>query len=470
MEFINYALKQFIIFNCFYYLILIKSGRKYNLNSEIFIIITSILYSLLRLNVNKFIMIIIVLTILIFNIYKKINREIIFSSILSLILVYVFHIIPAFLYSVIQYKIFHIESIYFLGFRTIELSMIFLVYKFSHIKKFQNKLNIVKSKFDIKEYLFIIFYLLSLFLIFSSNYMLFYNTERFFEELAYTSLLLMIFLSLFLYFFIRREIVLRYKETVMISQLESKDEEINHLKEEISKLIQLTKISHETNHQIDILKEKFTGSKENLKELSKLSKKYRDNIVKISSKGLLQSTNVDEIDDVLLYMKKICDKKNIEFSIKVLGSINYMIEHEINIDTLKTMISDHVKNAIISIENSNNTFRSILLIIGEINDNYGLSVHDSGIEFETKTLASLGLKAITTHKNAGGTGMGMLTTFDRVKTLNGSIEIFENDKKELCYTKSFSVIFDNLNEYRIKTYREKIIKNKSKNNYIKFIK
>ena len=121
-------------------------------------------------------------------------------------------------------------------------------------------------------------------------------------------------------------------------------------------------------------------------------------------------------------------------------------------EDLETLLADHIKNAIIAINHTDNVNRSILVRLGEIDGIYSVYIYDSGIEFEKETLENLGKKPSTTHKDEGGTGMGFMNTFDTLRKCNASLVIEEFGKPDKDnYTKSIMIKFDNKNEFKIKT-------------------
>jgi len=138
--------------------------------------------------------------------------------------------------------------------------------------------------------------------------------------------------------------------------------------------------------------------------------------------------------------------------LEINGDINKIIKEFIPQNKLETLLGDHIKDAIIAINSSEETNKEILLEIGK-NE---ISIHDTGIEFEIDTLLKLGLEQITTHKATGGSGIGFMTTFETLKECKASLEIEEI--KDSKYTKAVKVVFDGLNEYRIKSYREEEIR------------
>ena len=156
------------------------------------------------------------------------------------------------------------------------------------------------------------------------------------------------------------------------------------------------------------------------------------------------------------YMQSECKKNNIEFKLQINGNIHHMINQIIPKDKLVTLIGDHLRDAIIAINSSNNSFKSIIAILGKADEFYEFCVFDTGIEFELETLLALGTKPITTHKDTGGTGYGFMTTFETLRETKGSLVIEEKHKmSENNYTKAVRIIFDGKAQYRISSYRMK---------------
>ena len=59
------------------------------------------------------------------------------------------------------------------------------------------------------------------------------------------------------------------------------------------------------------------------------------------------------------YMQSECKSKNIQFNLQINGNIYHMINNKIAQNKLVTMIGDHLRDAIIAIEFSENSFKSI---------------------------------------------------------------------------------------------------------------
>lgn len=197
-----------------------------------------------------------------------------------------------------------------------------------------------------------------------------------------------------------------------------------------------------------------------LKETEELSKNFakESNVVKNN----LPLTNVPGVDNMFKYMQEEAIKNNINFDLKINGSINNLLENIIPKDKFETLLGDHLKDAIIAINSSNSSYKSILTTLGIVENCYELSIYDTGIEFEINTLLKLGKEQVTTHKDTGGSGIGFVTTFETLKTTKASLIIEEYNPKTTNYTKSVNIRFDGKGEYRIYSYRAEDIKNKSK--------
>lgn len=132
-----------------------------------------------------------------------------------------------------------------------------------------------------------------------------------------------------------------------------------------------------------------------------------------------------------------------------------MVNNFVSKEDLEILLADHIKNAIIAINYSNNVNKSILIRLGIIDGIYSLYIYDSGIEFEIDTLKNLGKKPSTTHADSGGTGMGFMNTFDTLNKYKASMIIEEYGKPSKDnYTKAIMIKFDKKNEFKICSYRD----------------
>jgi signal transduction histidine kinase len=283
-------------------------------------------------------------------------------------------------------------------------------------------------------------------------------------------------------YWIKKSITKYYKEkmkerTVEIQQeqIKQQDEKIKNLQTELADVLQ---INHKYSHRISAMEKAVTklGTKlqaneefaeecgDILSSIKKLSKEYKEEVASVIKETKLLKTNIFSIDNLLEYMKQESEKDKIDFKLNLDFDINEILKTKIPQSKLETMLADHIRDAIIAINCSENKERKIKVVLGKEDNNYQIKFYDTGIEFEIETLSKLGLKRTTTHKSTGGSGIGFMTTFETLKQCKASLIIEEYS--DLEYTKVVIIKFDNKNEYRIHSYRAEEIKNKIKDNRI----
>lgn len=294
--------------------------------------------------------------------------------------------------------------------------------------------------------------------------------------------------SICMFIWIKQKITKYYKQKLKEKTIEELENEIKEKDKEIKNILEenqrIATINHKYSNRIKAL-EGFSNkvmSKpeivENMKvefgdeflnfekQVQKLSKEYTMEMEK-NIENKIPKTGIFGIDNILEYMNQEATKSNIKFNVKINGNVNYMIENIVEQSKLETMLGDHIKDAIIAINSSNNTNKNILLILGIIDEHYEVCIYDTGIEFEISTLLKLGLEQITTHKATGGSGIGFMTTFETLKNTKASLIIEEkHPMNKTDYTKAVRIKFDGKNEYRIYTYRAEEIKKENKNGRI----
>lgn len=291
-----------------------------------------------------------------------------------------------------------------------------------------------------------------------------------------------IILGFIMFIMIQKTLILYYKQKLLKETLEEDKEEIANKDKKIQELsdekFKISKLNHEFyNRQKSLelaVKEFVSNSKSEasdeigiMDKIQSLSKEYSGKVEEIKTADRLYTTNIPEIDDMFKYMQSECKNNNIDFNLQINGNIFYMINNLIDKSRLVTLIGDHIRDAIIAINHSDNKNRSIIAILGMKDKYYEFSVYDTGIEFEIDTLLKLGIEPATTHKDEGGTGIGFITTFETLKETKASLVIEEkHGVVDNDYTKSVNIVFDGKNEYRIISYRSDEIKKKNKNGRI----
>ena len=286
----------------------------------------------------------------------------------------------------------------------------------------------------------------------------------------------LIIFSIIMFITIQKSLQLYYKQKLQEREVEEIKEELKNKDKEIEELekenLKLNKKNHSIAHKQKsleyeleqmILNNQIVNGNQVKDKIENLSKEMQNETVSIE----LTKTNIDEIDSMLKYMQSECIKNKIEFELQINGNIHHMVNTYIGKEDLEILIADLIKNAIIAIKHSENINKSILVRLGLIDGFYSLYVYDSGIEFEIETLKNFGIKPSTTHADDGGTGMGLMNTFDTLKKYKASLIIDEYGKPvEDNFTKVIKIIFDNRNEYKIESYRREEIQEKDINKRI----
>ena len=171
----------------------------------------------------------------------------------------------------------------------------------------------------------------------------------------------------------------------------------------------------------------------------------------LSTPYVLPSTKVPSADHLLLYMLHRGQTDGIHLELSLTGNVHYLLEHIIKERDFLTLLADILENALIATKCANGT--AILLHIGIIDETYSIDTWDSGIPFTKETLLHLGRKRYTTHKKNGGSGIGLMSTFELLEKYQASLYIDEKLAKENIYTKKVSIVFDEKREYHLHTNR-----------------
>lgn len=393
----------------------------------------------------------------------------------SLIAMFVSTIINFIIYKLMFFDI-TIETI--IEYVTIGIIQFLLIYLFFKIKRFKYGFSFLQGKETMnKENTSKIGILVSSIIIAISLVL-----SRYSRTTSKILIAILILGGILMIYWIKKSITKYYKEkmkerTVEIQQeqIKQQDEKIKDLQTELADVLQ---INHKYSHRISAMEKAVTklGTKlqaneefaeecgDILSSIKKLSKEYKEEVASVIKETKLPKTNIFSIDNLLEYMKQEAEKDKIDFELNLDFDINEILETKIPQNKLETMIADHIRDAIIAINCSDNKKRKIKVVLDKEDNNYQIKFYDTGIEFEIETLSNLGLKRITTHKSAGGSGIGFMTTFETLKQCKASLIIEEYS--DLEYTKAVIIKFDNKNEYRIHSYRAEEIKNKIKDNRI----
>jgi len=177
-----------------------------------------------------------------------------------------------------------------------------------------------------------------------------------------------------------------------------------------------------------------------LAELNDIMQERKDMIIKIQRDYKpLPTTGIERVDNILNYMLVKASENDIQFDF-VLGDIKDISKNIIAKQALETLLSDLIENAIIAVNHSD--FKKILVSVGKVGKSLEITIQDSGIPFETGTLANLGKIKSTTHKETGGSGIGYITIFEILNESKASLIIKEQAQRQYSFTKSVKIRFD----------------------------
>lgn len=167
---------------------------------------------------------------------------------------------------------------------------------------------------------------------------------------------------------------------------------------------------------------------------------------------VIPSTNVTSVDNLLKYMQQKAHEMDIDFNAAVSCNLKSMIHKAIAEDELNTLLADLLENALIATKQ--NCGHHVLLNIDLVEKFYVISIFDSGTPFSREVLINLGLKNYTTHENDGGSGIGLVTSYEIIQKHNASLAIDEYALRSGLYTKKVSVTFNHMRQYSLYTYRD----------------
>lgn len=293
-----------------------------------------------------------------------------------------------------------------------------------------------------------------------------------FSEIKNESLIVIVafctFVSGFgLFLWVRNGITKHYREKLQLKselyykeQLEQKEQEIEKLKHGNE---YLAKIVHRDNHLMSSLNSSINSYFESddkefnddiLREIQTLSNERAELICREQRNSkLLPSTGNILIDGAVNNLYIQAAAYGIDFDLSVSATVDDIIGKYISQTDLQTLICDHIKDAIIAVDAKNENNGKILVELSMENDNYTISIFDSGVDFEIDTLAKLGKERVTTHADNGGSGIGFMTTFETLRKSYASLIITEFEDKT-PFSKSVSIRFDGNTAFIIHSYRK----------------
>lgn len=193
---------------------------------------------------------------------------------------------------------------------------------------------------------------------------------------------------------------------------------------------------------------RVSRTQELLEQLDQISHERYDalrNYESVNKK--LPSCGLPVLDALLAYMLWKSSAANIDLDLAVWNSLKPITETAVTEQDISTILADLIENAIIAASHAKGQKR-ILVEVGLTEGHYFISVSDSGVPFPKEVLENWGIQRITTYAGCGGSGIGMMSTYDICKRYGASFSI-ENFGSDMPYSKRIMICFDNANQFRI---------------------
>lgn len=294
------------------------------------------------------------------------------------------------------------------------------------------------------------------------------------NSLLYLFPFLLIFLmAIFIYISWKNNITKTYLERLKEKDIAELNETLSEKESYIKKLEEenkeLSKIIHSDNKLIPAM---LLSVKEFIRDSSSLAPAASEKGMRLLSdleqlslhrKSILRTqddrcrsipeTGCSSVDSILNYMKQKAHEMNIIFETAFSCDMKALVNENISENDLNTLLADLLENALIATKYGDH--RHVLLSVDRIEDFYTISIFDSGVPFPKEVLVSLGLKNYTTHKADGGSGIGLVTSYELLKKYGASLAIEEFTQNSGLYTKKLSVVFNRLDQYTLFTYRNR---------------
>ena len=436
---------------------------KFNLKNNILIILVGIICGIVRSDVNSAVSTISLLIIISIIFSLENTGYSILTTTISLSINYAIGLISIIICFYIC-KIFRMKNDY-IELIFITISNTAILYGIFKIKRFKYGISFLQ-KAQRNEYIELLLLNISTIILFSVIIM--YNLNIY--MIGFIVSIEIVIYSILMFITIKKSLQLSYKQKLLIQELEETKAELENKEREIKELeeenINFSKRSHSLIHKQKSLEYKIAQMMLNTETSAEQAAEVKEKLAKINEEIYkekeiieLTKTGITEIDDMLKYMQSECNNNKIEFILQLKGNIHQMVNNAVSKEDLEILLADHIKNAIIAINHTDNINRRIMVKLGYIDSTYCINIYDSGAEFEIDTLNNLGKKPSSTHAEEGGTGMGFMNTFDTLRKYNASLTIEEYGKpNKENYTKVLSIKFDKNNQFKIKSYRQNVIK------------
>ena len=342
----------------------------------------------------------------------------------------------------------------------IELLLLFLLFKIKRLRRGMPFLYQIGSSAT--------GFILSCFILLIVTIISFYDSI---PDMQFLFLLIALFLiGLLLYCWWRFRITRDYREKLRQAELKALQNELKEKDNRIRELEEnndsLAKIIHKDNKLIPAMElavyeylEAAATDGDTRKKGEQLASGLKS--MAQERKGTLNSYRHDEhalpvtgvcvLDALFTYMQQRALAQNINFSLHITGDIVKMTEDIISGEDLSHLLADLLENAMIAI--GDNEVRSLSAYLCHNEDSCTIEISDSGKAFDVQLFEDFGQTRHTTHKDSGGSGIGLMDIWKIKKQYRASLHIIEYTPGTSIFTKKIALVFDRKNHYLIQTYR-----------------
>lgn len=234
-----------------------------------------------------------------------------------------------------------------------------------------------------------------------------------------------------------------------ITTLKRENQKLAHLVHRDNKQVAALALAVETylSRQVDSPEETERIGNELLLELKKEMQERKDYVSDLTASEQISPTGILSIDCLLNFMLHKGQHMGISLDFSFPDTMQDFLQQVIDEQDLITLLADLLDNALIATKHAKGTH--IYLEIDRQDNVYSIGIWDSGIPFTKEVLLHLGHKQYTTHKEDGGSGIGLMSIYERIHKYHASLLIDENLGPDTPYCKQIAIFFDNRNEYRL---------------------
>lgn len=296
-------------------------------------------------------------------------------------------------------------------------------------------------------------------------------------SIHFTILVFITFLAIALLIWWRRKLTKSYVDKLRVDEVESlylkvsdRDLEIDKLKAEVD---HLSAIIHKDNKVIPAMDMAVRNYLQNAASMKPEDARQYGNELLIQlekmtedRKGILRDYHnavlyrpqigLCSVDAIILYMENRALERGIDYSYRFDKDLKDTMLRYISEEDANHLLADVIENAIIATANANT--KKIKIHIGFIQDNLFMDISDSGIPFEPETYQNFGTTQHTTHKDTGGSGIGLMDIWKLKKKYKISLQIYEYPPKENGFTKKIRFFFDRKDHFLLQSYRAREVR------------